>query len=243
MAFGCEAWEAKVGEWVSVCVFGGVLHAACRMHLVRTALPCTPIPACCTLPTLVHGRCTAGPFCRLPNTHQHAHQPPPHTYTPLQLSRAFAVSLVHPPTTPLRALHTRALPPRLQLFPDEVVRGGPAFAVSLVLTAIEPRMRKAAELGSWQVGLCLLGFRVSLKCLVTCAWLCPGRVFLKHLLAVSSADRVPHWLNSLPPCSTACYRQVISPSAAYGRLEVVPDLHGIQEKVSLRCLLVCVLSS
>lgn len=55
-----------------------------------------------------------------------------------------------------------------------MVRGGPAFAVSLVLTSIEQRMRGAGELGAWQV---------------------------------------------------------ISPSAAFGRLEIVPDLHGIQDKV------------
>ncbi|KAL4448876.1 hypothetical protein ABPG77_007593 [Micractinium sp. CCAP 211/92] len=62
----------------------------------------------------------------------------------------------------------------VQLFPEEVVRGGPAFAVSLVLSAVEPHMRAAAELGAWQV---------------------------------------------------------ISPANCYGRLEIVPDLHGIQEKV------------
>ncbi|KAL4422809.1 hypothetical protein ABPG75_009006 [Micractinium tetrahymenae] len=62
----------------------------------------------------------------------------------------------------------------VQLFPEEVVRGGPAFAVSLVLSAVEPHMRSAAELGAWQI---------------------------------------------------------ISPANCYGRLEIVPDLHGIQEKV------------
>eukprot|EP00887_Chlorella_sp_A99_P007269 scaffold2.g7269.t1 len=60
------------------------------------------------------------------------------------------------------------------LFPEEVVRGGPAFAVSLVLSSIEPGMRAAAELGAWQL---------------------------------------------------------ISPATCVGRLEVVPDLHGIQERV------------
>ena len=33
----------------------------------------------------------------------------------------------------------------------QVVRGGPAFAVSLVLSAIEPGFRSAAELGAWQL--------------------------------------------------------------------------------------------
>jgi len=39
----------------------------------------------------------------------------------------------------------------VQLFSEEVVRGGPAFAVSLVLTAVEGHLRRAADLGSWQV--------------------------------------------------------------------------------------------
>lgn len=39
----------------------------------------------------------------------------------------------------------------VQLFAEEVVRGGPAFAVSLVLTAVEQHLRLAADLGSWQV--------------------------------------------------------------------------------------------
>ncbi|CAG9462085.1 unnamed protein product [Pedinophyceae sp. YPF-701] len=39
----------------------------------------------------------------------------------------------------------------VELFAEEVVRGGPAFAVSLVLGAVEPELRKDAELGAWQV--------------------------------------------------------------------------------------------
>ena len=39
----------------------------------------------------------------------------------------------------------------VDLFAEEVVRGGPAFAVSLVLSSVEPGMRAAAELGAWQV--------------------------------------------------------------------------------------------
>ena len=31
------------------------------------------------------------------------------------------------------------------------MRGGPAFALSLVLSAVEPALRAAAELGAWQV--------------------------------------------------------------------------------------------
>ena len=39
----------------------------------------------------------------------------------------------------------------IDLFAEEVVRGGPAFAVSLGLSALEPALRGAAELGAWQV--------------------------------------------------------------------------------------------
>jgi alpha-glucan,water dikinase len=39
----------------------------------------------------------------------------------------------------------------VELFAEEIVRGGPAFAVSLVLSSVEPGMRSAAELGAWQV--------------------------------------------------------------------------------------------
>jgi alpha-glucan,water dikinase len=34
----------------------------------------------------------------------------------------------------------------------QVVRGGPAFAISLAISALEPALRQAAELGAWQVG-------------------------------------------------------------------------------------------
>ncbi len=39
----------------------------------------------------------------------------------------------------------------VEIFAEEVVRGGPAFAISLVLSAIEPTLRQLAELGAWQV--------------------------------------------------------------------------------------------
>jgi hypothetical protein len=42
--------------------------------------------------------------------------------------------------------------PNMKIFAEEVVRGGPAFAISLVLSAIEPTLRQLAELGAWQVG-------------------------------------------------------------------------------------------
>jgi len=62
----------------------------------------------------------------------------------------------------------------IQLFAEETIRGGSAFAVSLVLTPIEATLRSAAKLSAWQV---------------------------------------------------------ISPSHVYGVVEVVPDLHVVQEKV------------
>jgi len=39
----------------------------------------------------------------------------------------------------------------VELFAEEVVRGGPAFAVSLILSSLEPALRAAAELGAWQI--------------------------------------------------------------------------------------------
>jgi alpha-glucan,water dikinase len=52
-----------------------------------------------------------------------------------------------------RALGTAAKcdPWAVEIFAEEVVRGGPAFAVSLVISAIEPTLRQLAELGAWQV--------------------------------------------------------------------------------------------
>ncbi|GFR47292.1 hypothetical protein Agub_g8979 [Astrephomene gubernaculifera] len=38
-----------------------------------------------------------------------------------------------------------------EVFAEEVIRGGAAFAVSLVISAIEPSLRNAAALGAWQV--------------------------------------------------------------------------------------------
>lgn len=39
----------------------------------------------------------------------------------------------------------------VEIFSEEVVRAGPAFAVSLVLSTVEPALRKCAQLGSWQI--------------------------------------------------------------------------------------------
>eukprot|EP00898_Chlorokybus_atmophyticus_P006193 jgi/Chlat1/6575/Chrsp45S05941 len=39
----------------------------------------------------------------------------------------------------------------VQLFAEEIIRGGPAFAMSLLLTRMDKVLRKAADLGSWQV--------------------------------------------------------------------------------------------
>ena len=39
----------------------------------------------------------------------------------------------------------------VELFTEEVVRGGPAFSVSLVVSMLEPALRSLAELGSWQI--------------------------------------------------------------------------------------------
>ena len=37
------------------------------------------------------------------------------------------------------------------LFSEEVIRGGPAFALALLLRHLDPILRKAAGLGGWQV--------------------------------------------------------------------------------------------
>ncbi len=39
----------------------------------------------------------------------------------------------------------------MPLFSEEVIRGGPAFALSLLLRRLEPLLRQAAGLGGWQV--------------------------------------------------------------------------------------------
>lgn len=39
----------------------------------------------------------------------------------------------------------------VQLFAEEVVRGGPAFALGLVLGCSEPAIRSAADIGAWQI--------------------------------------------------------------------------------------------
>lgn len=39
----------------------------------------------------------------------------------------------------------------VEIFAEEVVRGGPAFAISLLISSVEPALRGAAELGAWQV--------------------------------------------------------------------------------------------
>jgi hypothetical protein len=58
----------------------------------------------------------------------------------------------------------------VEIFAEEVVRGGPAFAVSLVISAIEPTLRQLAELGAWQVrGCCWCGAACALLCLLATA--------------------------------------------------------------------------
>lgn len=39
----------------------------------------------------------------------------------------------------------------VELFSEEVIRGGPAFALSLVLTRLDPYLREQAKMGDWQV--------------------------------------------------------------------------------------------
>lgn len=165
-AFGCENWAVQVGLRSGLqggwrrgggCpLWAGQWCDGCvqRLFAIRLAFgPCTSLPA-------RHQAHLARPVDNLMHVKARPLPPtlPPHKHT-------------HP-----HQLCTHTHPP--QLFPEEVVRGGPAFAVSLVLSAVEPHMRGAAELGAWQV---------------------------------------------------------ISPANCYGRLEIVPDLHDIQEKVGALC--------
>ena len=39
----------------------------------------------------------------------------------------------------------------VDLFAEEVIRGGPAFALSLVLSRLDPALRAEADMGSWQI--------------------------------------------------------------------------------------------
>lgn len=48
-----------------------------------------------------------------------------------------------------KAFH--ASPWTVDLFTEEVLRGRPAFALSMLLRALDPALRKSAELGDWQV--------------------------------------------------------------------------------------------
>jgi hypothetical protein len=56
------------------------------------------------------------------------------------------------------------------LFAEEVVRGGPAFAVSLLISSIEPHLRNAAALGSWQVGTLVVVLTLDWSCLAQLSW-------------------------------------------------------------------------
>ena len=39
----------------------------------------------------------------------------------------------------------------VDLFAEEVIRGGPAFALSLVLSRLDPALRAEADMGAWQI--------------------------------------------------------------------------------------------
>ena len=39
----------------------------------------------------------------------------------------------------------------VELFAEEVIRGGPAFALSLVLSRLDPALRAEADMGAWQI--------------------------------------------------------------------------------------------
>lgn len=142
------------------------------------------------------------------------------------------------------------------LFAEEVVRGGPAFAVSLVITSIEASLRNAAALGAWQVGdqsatskaggptetALVIDSCISLQAsgpLVRVAlWLLA--VISQNVCPVDTGSSRPgaHVL-LLFPCAHVtffivvdfpCVLQVISPQQATGIVEVVGGLHELQDK-------------
>lgn len=110
-----------------------------------------------------------------------------------------------------------------ELFAEEVIRGGPAFAVSLVITAIEPMLRNAAALGAWQVrrggGLGSAGLR----------WrgLAQGP---RGAVRTGAGRECCCGMRVLTPRCCCVRTQVISPIAATGRVEVVAGLHEVQDK-------------
>lgn len=176
-AFGCESWAVTV----SCCLVPAPWPMQALQALMRGWVWVER--ARCMHAVYARGAawlsCSSAKCCRA-GTHQMDDAP-----FDAASCRLLCCTLLPPPSLPgsthmpvaLTACAPPPLPlslPLLQLFPEEVVRGGPAFAVSLALTAVEAHFRSVAEMGAWQV---------------------------------------------------------ISPAACWGKLEVVPDLHDIQEKV------------
>lgn len=134
-AFGVEAWASELfAEEVCVCVFAFVCECTClRPCITRQGCLCLSAFDDCkcqftlTFPCvfMCTGICARQhrDTCACKNRHKH-------TYT--QMTR-----------TNINTCITIRI--------SQVVRGGPAFAVSLNISGIEPTLRSAAELGAWQV--------------------------------------------------------------------------------------------
>lgn len=82
-----------------------------------------------------------------------AHTPSPHTH-PTHTHTDRIVNTIGSFSTALGNA-CKCDPWAVEIFAEEVVRGGPAFAISLVVSGVEPRLRQLAELGAWQVGACV----------------------------------------------------------------------------------------
>jgi hypothetical protein len=135
------------------------LAAAPAASILPALHPTSPVAATCCKPSLPVSlwTITPPPPPPPPPTHTHTTHTPTHTPT-LRADRivntigGFAAAL---------GRAAGCDPWAVEIFAEEVVRGGPAFAISLVISGVEPRLRQLAELGAWQVRVWCMYVRVS----------------------------------------------------------------------------------
>lgn len=129
----------------------------------------------------------------------------------------------------------------VEIFAEEVVRGGPAFAISLVISGVEPRLRQLAELGAWQVCVlpaCACCFNccraVQTLLMAVYRYSLPGQILALLLIGPKCAPLsccqtpadVLYWCVVCLLCV-----QVISPHQVMGIVEIVEHLSTVQDKV------------
>ncbi len=102
----------------------------------------------------------------------------------------------------------------VEVFAEEVVRGGPAFAVSLLISNIEPALRAAAELGAWQVSM---GYSI---CITAAASSCQSQLHPFHVQTCSRFDtRTAHAHGARTSTCKSSVRPRLNLQA------LTPDLH------------------